>query len=261
MKIGVFDSGLGGLTVLRTIRARFPKMDLIYFADTARCPYGVRNGDEVAMFSQQIARFLISKGATRLVIACNTATVYGLSAVRDLGIPSIGMIEAGTHVALRHAKNTIGILATEGTIRSRAYEEAIHMEHPELSVIGVACPKLVEIAESGMIDTEEARETFISYMGKAGSPDTVIFGCTHFPLYRDYAQKAYPKVYFADPADGVVEMAGFFENKGDGDTSFYTTGDEKTFERLGSEILRLKVKAIKVDIDSLTKEGEDNEDH
>ena len=235
MKIGVFDSGLGGLTVLRTIRAHYPKVDLVYFADTARCPYGVRDGEEVAKFSREITYFLQGEGVGRIVIACNTATVYGLESVRETGMPAIGMIEAGTRVALRAAKNKVGILATEGTIRSG---------------------RLVEIVESGKLGSSEAREAFRGYMDAVGTADTVVFGCTHFPLYRTLAEKEYPEVCFVDPADGIVETENFFENEGTGETHFYTSGSRKEFERLGSQILGRKIKATKIDIDRWTKEGE-----
>lgn len=256
MKIGIFDSGLGGLTVLRTIRTHFPNIDLIYFADTARCPYGVRDGEEVAKFSREITYFLQEKGAERIVIACNTATVYGLHGVRETGAPAIGMIEAGTHVALRAAKKKVGVLATEGTIRSGAYERAIKKARPELGVVGVPSPRLVEIVESGKLGSSEAREAFRSYMDAVGTADTIIFGCTHFPLYRIFAEKDYPEVCFVDPADGIVETGNFFEDEGTGETCFYTSGSQEEFERLGSQILGRKIKATKIDIDRWTKEGE-----
>lgn len=256
MKIGVFDSGLGGLTVLRTIRAHYPKVDLVYFADTARCPYGVREGGEVARFSREITYFLQGEGAGCIVIACNTATVYGLESVREMEMPAIGMIEAGTRVALRAAKKKVGILATEGTIRSGAYERAIMKARPELEVVGVPSPRLVEIVELGKIGSPEAREAFRSYMDAVGTADTVVFGCTHFPLYRTLAEKEYPEVCFVDPADGIVETENFFENEGTGKTRFYTSGSREEFERLGSQILGRKIKATKIDIDRWTKEGE-----
>lgn len=255
MKIGIFDSGLGGLTVLRTVRACFPKVDLVYFADTARCPYGVRDGEEVAKFSRDITYFLLREGVGRIIIACNTATVYGLESVRETGMPAIGMIESGTRVALRAAKNKVGILATEGTIRSGAYERAIKKARPELDVVGVPSPRLVEIVESGKLGTHEAREAFRRYMDAAGTADTVVFGCTHFPLYRTFAENEYPEVCFVDPADGIVETENFFEDEGTGEMRFYTSGSREEFERLGSQILGREIKATKIDIDRWTKEG------
>ena len=259
MKIGVFDSGLGGLTVLRTIRARFPSLDLIYFADTGRCPYGVRDGREVACFSAEIAQFLQNRGASRVVIACNTATVYGLTSVRETGVPAIGMIEAGTRVALRAAKKKVGILATAGTIRSGAYERAITKARPDLEVVGVPSPRLVEMVEAGKIDCPEAREAFRSYMEAVGTADTVVFGCTHFPLYRALAETMYPEVCFVDPADGIVETENFFTDEGAGEARFYTSGSTEEFERLGGQILGRNIKATKIELDRWTKEGEGHE--
>ena len=188
--IGVFDSGLGGLTVLRELAAVLPSVGTVYLGDTARVPYGVRSPETIRRYARENAEFLLDQGISALVVACNTATAVALDELRErVPVPVFGVVEPGARRAARAApRGRILVLATEATTRSGAYERAIRELAPESSVIGRACPLFVPLAEEGWVDNDVARAAARSYLGDladGAAVDAVVLGCTHYPLLRD----------------------------------------------------------------------------
>lgn len=191
--VGVFDSGVGGLTVAREIMRQLPNERLVYFGDTARVPYGSKSGDTIVRYSRQIIRFLESQGVKAIVIACNTASAYALDIVKaETKVPIIGVIDAGARAAVEATKNgKIGVIGTEATIRSGIYTETILRMCPELKVTGKACPLLVPLVEEGLLHdsvTDEIASRYLSEL-KGKYIDTMVLGCTHYPLLRSTLQR------------------------------------------------------------------------
>ncbi len=186
--IGVFDSGLGGLTVLREIIQELPGESTIYLGDTARVPYGIRSAEVVTRYSFENMRFLLSRGIKMLVIACNTASALSLEALRsEAPVPVIGVIEPGAKAALAATKNgKIGVIGTEATIKSGAYARELERLRSAVKVFSLPCPLFVPLVEEGWVDNEVALMTARNYLsGFAGNGiDTVLLGCTHYPLLK-----------------------------------------------------------------------------
>jgi len=191
--IGVFDSGIGGLTVVREILKKLPNENLIYLGDTARVPYGTKSSRTVITYSQSNAGFLISKGVKLLVVACNTASAVALPSLRwDLEIPIIGVIEPGARKAVRMTKTgKVGVIGTPSTIKSSAYKKAMENIAPEIKVYSEACPLFVPLAEEGWTEGEIAELTAKKYLKpfKESGIDVLILGCTHYPLLKNVIQK------------------------------------------------------------------------
>ncbi len=187
--IGVFDSGIGGLTVAREIMRQIPNERIVYFGDTARVPYGSKSRDTIVKYSRQIIRFLMTQKVKAIVIACNTASAVALEAIRtELDIPVIGVINAGARTAVAATRNKrIGIIATETTINSGVYTHVIEEISPGISVVGKACPLFVPLVEEGTFlkdpITEQIASRYLEGLKKE-QIDTLILGCTHYPLIR-----------------------------------------------------------------------------
>ncbi|MCA1056359.1 glutamate racemase [Rossellomorea aquimaris] len=190
--IGVIDSGVGGLTVAKEVMRQLPKETIYYLGDTARCPYGPRSAEEVKKFTWQMTDYLLQYDIKMLIIACNTATAVVLDEIQThLDIPVIGVIHPGARAAIKHTYNKkIGVLGTVGTINSGAYEEALHSLHGSLEVSPLACPKFVPLVESGEYNSPTAdsivKETLSGL--KDTDIDTLILGCTHYPLLQKKIQ-------------------------------------------------------------------------
>jgi glutamate racemase len=184
--IGIFDSGLGGITVLKEIIKLIPNENIIYFGDTARFPYGPRPLDEVKRFALSIARFLVSVKVKMIVIACNTSTAAALKDIRkETKIPVIGVIEPGARAAVSATKSKrIGVIATKGTVESKAYDRAISQIDKKISVFSNPAPLLVDYVEKGIFEGRELDETIYDYLEPLfdKSIDVLLLGCTHFPL-------------------------------------------------------------------------------
>ncbi|MFW5632717.1 MAG: glutamate racemase [Acetivibrio ethanolgignens] len=191
--IGVFDSGVGGLTVAREIMRQIPGERIIYFGDTARVPYGSKSKDTIIGFSRQIAKFLRTKEVKAIVIACNTASAFALETLsRENDIPVIGVVKPGAKVAAKTTKNgKIGIIGTIGTVNSNIYNEYIRGINPELKVFSKACPLFVPLVEEGWLYDSimvEVADRYFSEL-KGYGIDTLVLGCTHYPLIRHTLQK------------------------------------------------------------------------
>lgn len=203
--IGVFDSGVGGLTVAREIMRNLPNERIVYFGDTARVPYGSKSKETVIRYSEQIIRFLQTQKVKAIVIACNTASALALEAVeREFDIPIIGVIKAGARAASAATRNgRVGVIATESTINSCMYDQTIRQEHPEITVYGKACPLFVPLVEEGWLKDPVTETVAQRYLGELLQQDidTLILGCTHYPLIRSLVGKVVgEKVHLVNPA-------------------------------------------------------------
>ena len=191
--IGVFDSGVGGLTVVREIMRQIPKERIVYFGDTARVPYGTKSKDTVIRYSRQIVRFLKTRNVKALVIACNTASAYAMETLQqEVDLPIIGVVKPGARVAARETSGgNIGVIGTEGTVGSHIYRDYIQSLRPDARVFEKACPLFVSLAEEGWWKdpiTEAVAQRYLQEM-KERQVDTLILGCTHYPLLRSTVRK------------------------------------------------------------------------
>lgn len=207
--IGVFDSGVGGLTVLAELMALLPKESFVYLGDTARLPYGTKTPDTVARYALSASRFLVERGIKLLVVACNTASAAALPALRAaLPLPVVGVVEPAAREAAQRARRRVGILGTESTVASGAYQQALAALRPQLSVHAVACPLFVPLAEEGWFDhpvSRQVAEIYLQPLREAGV-DTVILGCTHYPLLaRPIARALGPDVQLVDCGRAVAQ--------------------------------------------------------
>jgi glutamate racemase len=197
--IGIFDSGVGGLTVLKAIRERLPMESTIYVADLLHFPYGPRYQDEVRGFAIDIIRYLESRDVKLVVIACNTATAAALNHAREMfEVPIVGVISPGAQAAVDATKNNrIGVISTEGTMRSQEYLHAIKEIDPMVGVYQKACPELVDIVESGEADSKRAEQVLrrdLADIVQLGA-DTLVLGCTHYPLLKPAIARVYPGAF------------------------------------------------------------------
>jgi glutamate racemase len=208
--IGVFDSGIGGLTVVHEIMRQLPNESVVYFGDTARVPYGPKSPDTVRRYSREIASFLLQQDAKAIVIACNTATAHALAALTaDLTVPVIGVVEPGARAAVRASRGgRIGVIGTLGTIASGAYDRAIRARLPNAYVVAQPCPLLVPLVEEGWIDHAVTAAVAQEYLAPlvAEHVDTLVLGCTHYPLLKSVLCRALGR----DVAliDSAAETAG-----------------------------------------------------
>jgi glutamate racemase len=203
--IGVFDSGVGGLTVVREIMRQMPEERLVYFGDTARVPYGTKSKDTIVRYTRQNIRFLMTQDVKAIVIACNTATAFALETVeKELDIPVVGVIHAGAKTAVEATRNgKIGIIGTEGTIRSGVYTKMMEEMKEDIEVIGKSCPLFVPLVEEGLLHdsvTDEIASRYLSEL-KGKFIDTLVLGCTHYPLLRSTIGRVMgPEVTLVNPA-------------------------------------------------------------
>ena len=215
--IGVFDSGVGGLTVVREIMRQIPNERIVYFGDTARVPYGSKSKETVTRYSRQIIRFLKTQDVKAIVIACNTASAYALDEIeQEMDIPTIGVVKPGARVALDATRNgKIGVIGTEATINSQIYERYIKEHDTNAEVIGKACPLFVPLVEEGLLNdpvTDEIAMRYLSGLIDSGI-DTLVLGCTHYPLIRETVGRLMGEgVTLVNPAyETARELRGMLE--------------------------------------------------
>jgi glutamate racemase len=188
--IGVFDSGVGGLTVVAALRRRLPRESILYLGDTARLPYGTKSQATVCRYTERNLSFLLARGVKAVVVACNTASALALPELA-LPVPTWGVIEPGAEAACRVSAGRVGVIATEATIASGAYTRALHRRRPDLAVLARACPLFVPLVEEGWHDdpvTERVAERYLGPLSAAGM-DTLVLGCTHYPLLRPLLER------------------------------------------------------------------------
>lgn len=218
--IGIFDSGVGGLTVAREIMRQIPNERLVYFGDTARVPYGNKSKETITKYSKQIIRFLKTQNVKAIVVACNTASAYALDEIeKELDIPIIGVVKPGAKVAAETTRNKkVGVIATAGTIQSRIYAEYIEGIDKDIRVIGKACPLFVPLVEEGLLEDPVTDEIATRYLNelKDLDIDTLILGCTHYPLIRSTLGRIMgDKVTLVNPAyETAVELRALLEREG-----------------------------------------------
>src|SRR5215470_17605730 len=217
--IGVFDSGVGGLTVLRALRARFAGEPMVYLGDTARVPYGTKSAEVVTRYSLRNAAFLVGQDVKLLVVAWNTASSVALPALRaSLGMPVLGVIEPGARAAAKVSRSgTVGVIGTPGTIASGAYQRALASERPGLRIHVQACPLFVPLAEEGWVQGDVPRLVARAYLGsmRQAGIDTLVLGCTHYPLLRGVlAEEVGPDVTLVDSAEATADEVGGLLDRG-----------------------------------------------
>ncbi len=283
--IGIFDSGIGGLTVLRAVRELLPEEELIYLGDTARVPYGTRTRGTVVRYAHQVAQKLLDQQIKMLVVACNTASAQALPALREAysdeeGIPALGMIQGkragvprrragavpivgviapGAAAAVETTRSgAVGVIGTLGTIENGAYERALHHLRPDLRITAAACPLFVALAEEGWTEGEVAEKVAERYLApvRQAGVDTLILGCTHYPLLRDVIQAAVGRdVALVDGAPAtarevarVLDAAGLRHTPGGGPARvrFQATDNPTQFRAVGSRFLSGELAQVEV---------------
>ncbi len=251
--IGVFDSGIGGLTILKALHQTLPHEDLIYFGDTAHVPYGNKSKQAVTQLALKVGKFLESRHVKLVVVACNTASAQALVALRkELHVPVMGVIEPGALCAAAATKNhRIAVLGTAGTVRSRAYVKALAKQAPQANVLQQACPLFVPLAEEGFAQTPAAKliaQTYLAPVQKHRA-DTVILGCTHYPILRPLiADILGPSVHLVDSADVLAQAVAKFllrkhlaQTSGRGTVRLYASDDPAKFTASATLLLGTKV--------------------
>ena len=207
--LGVFDSGIGGLTVVRALLRHLPEERLLYFGDTARLPYGTKSGETVTRFTLEAAEFLREHDVKALVVACNTASAYALPALEQrLAMPVVGVIESGARAAIEATtRRRVGVIGTSATVASKAYDRALERLSPGVDVTTRACPLFVPLVEEGWIDHEVTRMVAREYLAPIAEHgvDTLVLGCTHYPLLAGIIQETMgPDVRLVDAGEGTA---------------------------------------------------------
>ncbi len=258
--IGVLDSGVGGLTVVQEIQRRLPHESIIYFGDTARMPYGPRSYDEVRRFAVEIIEFLQKQDIKMVVVACNSATAAGLSHYQEqCDLPVLGVIEPGVRAAIAQTRNNrVGVIGTTGTVNSSSYKKALLGRKAGLHVVSKACPLFVLLVENNLVDTREALPVAQEYLNplKEEGIDTLILGCTHYPLMTGLIQQVVgPEVKLISSAEETAaEVNAILTAKdlhnplrcSDPGYRFFVSGSPGPFEEIGAKLLQRGIKAYQV---------------
>lgn len=263
--IGVFDSGIGGLTVVKRLFSTLPKENIVYFGDTARVPYGSKSNSTVIEYSLQDTKFLLSKNVKAVVVACNTASSIAIDELRkNFDVPVIGMIEPGASLAVKETRNKkIGVIGTRATISNKAYSNAIKNINPDIQVYEKACPLFVPIAEEGWTNHKATYEVAEEYLKELRDLDidTLVLGCTHYPILAEVIQNVIGKdvklidsgVASSEIVRDEIARIGLETNSAvPGYASFYVSDIPTTFKNVAELFLGKPVEEIiKVDIESV----------
>ncbi|OGU27624.1 MAG: glutamate racemase [Ignavibacteria bacterium GWA2_35_9] len=264
--IGIFDSGIGGLTVVKRFLTALPNENIIYFGDTARVPYGSKSNSTVIEYSLQDARFLLSKNVKAIVVACNTASSVAIDELRKtFDIPIIGMIGPGSKAALKETKNKkVGVIGTRATISNSAYAKRLKFLDPSVEVFEKACPLFVPLAEEGWIKKNATFEIAEEYLNELRSKeiDTLVLGCTHYPILSGVIQKVIgPNVKLIDSGIASVEIVKeelkknnlLSQRDSGGESIFYVSDIPTKFKEIAELFLGKPVNGItKVELETLT---------
>ena len=260
--IGVFDSGVGGLTVVKQIMKVMPHENIVYFGDTARVPYGTKSKEAVTKYSKQNVRFLLSKGVKAIIVACNTASSNSMDALRDtFDVPIFGVVVPGVEEALRSTKNKkIGVIGTPGTVRSGAYEKMNCEKDSEMQVFTKACPLYVPLAEEGWTDNEVSRQAAKRYLDELVETgiDSLVLGCTHYPLLkRCIGTTVGDAIKLVDPAKATAlrvmnflgERNQLNQEEAEGKKQFYLSDSTDTFKFVCEKALKFPYQPEIIDIE------------
>lgn len=263
--IGILDSGVGGLTVAREVMRQLPQEAIIYFGDTKRCPYGPRTKEEVKQFTLEIVHFLSQFPLKAILIACNTATAAALREVRlQFPIPVLGVIEPGVRAAIKVTKeHRIGVIGTQGTIQSGAYERALRRIHPEIEVHSVACPRFASFVESGLHQSELAEQVVAEGLSPFQhiSIDTLILGCTHYPLLAEPIAKVMGNQVeiISSAEETAAELSTILQHKSllaydsTPNHRFFTTGDPESFKKIAESWMGHTIKVESAQLEPIKK--------
>ncbi len=255
--IGIFDSGLGGLTVMSAVAKIMPKENIIYFGDTAHVPYGSKSQKVVTDFAMGISKFLVKHDVKLIVVACNTASAFSLDALKkNIDVPVIGVITAGSVMALENTKNRrIAVIGTEGTIKSGAYVKEIKKHDKSAIIFSQACPLFVPLVEEGWFNTKITKTIIKQYLTEIlkKKADTIILGCTHYPLLKKSIKEVIGKnIKIIDSAIAVaMEVKQLINEKNianDGSKGkhlFYVSDSPEKFKKLGSNFFGKEIKNVK----------------
>ena len=248
--IGVFDSGLGGLTVVKALRERLPNESIVYLGDTARVPYGNKSKNTIQKYSIQITEFLMRKNVKAIVVACNTVSALVLQELSQrVQIPVMGVIEPGVLAAENQSKiKRIGVIGTEATIQSNAYKNLLVSINPQLKVFSQACPLLVPLAEDGWVGNNIVKQILIQYLTPLikKSVDTLILGCTHYPVFLDFISEIIgPNVKIIDSPSEVansffIHLKKYnllYDNKSLGKLECFVTDKTRSYSRIAETFL------------------------
>jgi glutamate racemase len=257
--IAILDSGVGGLTVAKEIMRQLPQEKILYFGDTARAPYGPRAAEEVTTFTHQIVDYLLQYQPKMIVIACNTATAVAIDEIRArLPIPVVGVIHPGARAAIKSTRNQfVGVIGTEGTIRSGAYEQALRQISPQIQVVSMACPQFVPLVERGLFRADRTTQVVAETLEElSGLPlDCLILGCTHYPFLSDAIGEVMgPSVKLISSADETArEVSTILYHKGMLAKSpiipvhqFFCSGDPVMFRKIAQNWLNDQIRVTPV---------------
>ena len=248
--IGVFDSGIGGLTVVRALMEQLPFENIIYFGDTARVPYGVKSVETISAYAIQITKFLLRQRVKLLIIACNTMSAVAYQVIKDLSpVPVLDVVDAGARTAVAETHNKfVGVIGTPATINSNAYQKAINTYDPEIQISSQSCSLFVPLVEEGWLDHQVTRLTAQEYLKPviAQNIDTLVLGCTHCPLLKPLLQEIMGnQVTLVDSAQAITEQAGELLGKNNllngqqepPEYQFYVTDVPIRFQAIGERFL------------------------
>lgn len=234
MSIGIFDSGLGGVTALNVIKKNYKQKDIVFYGDTCHLPYGDKSRKEIIKYSEEIVNYLIDKGVEAIVIACNSATSNALDTLKEkYDIPIIGVIDPAIKKLLTLGSKKVGVIATETTIKSNKYYDKIKELDENIDVYSVACPKFVPVIESGKKDGEEIEKLIDLYIAPISEKiDTLILGCTHYTIIKDVISRKYPKLTIIDPSIEVSrELENYISNINEnGNIEYIISGNVEKFK-------------------------------
>jgi glutamate racemase len=255
--IGVFDSGVGGLTVLHECLVTMPNEDFLYLGDTANFPYGPRSLEDVQALAFRNTTFLLQNDVKLVVVACNSATAAALPQLQAaFDTPIVGVVMPGARAAVQETRNRrVGIMATEATVLSASYQQALQALDAGLDICPVACPRLAPMIQEGDVFSEEVEQAVRGYVAplKQAGVDTVILGCTHYPLVTPMLRRLLgPRVSLVNSAEEIArEVAEILERKGIGNGStgegryeFFSTGDPEAFRQVGARFLQLPIREV-----------------
>ena len=253
--LGIFDSGIGGLTVVKELLRRAPDASFVYLGDTARTPYGTKGKETIIRYALDDAAFLISHGAEAIIVACNTVSAHALPALRE-AYPSLQIFDVlspAIHAAITSSPKHVGVIGTSATIRSGAYEAALHQARPDLKVTSVACPLFVPLVEEGWIDDDVTRQVIARYLAplKTIGVDTLILGCTHYPILQKLiAEEMGGGVRIIDSPTALmdsIQMQHPHLLNTSGDQQYWFTDDQPSTSAIASRWLEREVKTRKVE--------------
>ncbi len=257
--IGVFDSGIGGLTVYKAIKKKMPGEKVIYLGDTAHLPYGTKSPETITKFSEENSKFLIGKGVKIVVIACNSSSSYAVSHLQKiLDIPVLGVIDPGAEAAVENGEKEIGVIGTSATISSGAYEKSIMEKDPDAKITSQDCPLFVPLVEEGWIDhkiTDLVIQEYLLPLKKQGIK-TLVLGCTHYPVLKDAISRVLGSgitlidsaEVMAERTNSILKKLGWLkaQESSNGEDEFYVTDFPERFKKVGEIFLKRKIDKVEM---------------